>query len=142
MESAMPVFRRKVNYYETDRMEVVHNSNYMRYMEEARMYWMDALGMNCRELEERGIVIPCVSAEQKFRDYLRYDDIFTVKLVLEEFTGVRMKFSYEFYNEASGVNCFSGTSEHYFAKQGDYKPMSLKRKHPKLFKQLADLVKA
>lgn len=32
------VFERKINYYETDRMGVVHHSNYIRYLEEARCF--------------------------------------------------------------------------------------------------------
>ena len=33
------IYERKVNYYETDKMGVVHHSNYIRYMEEARCTW-------------------------------------------------------------------------------------------------------
>lgn len=32
------VFERKINYYETDRMGVVHHSNYIRFLEEARCF--------------------------------------------------------------------------------------------------------
>ena len=33
-------FERKINYYETDKMGVVHHSNYIRFMEEARCDWL------------------------------------------------------------------------------------------------------
>ena len=39
------VFERKVNYYETDKMGVVHHSNYIRYMEESRCSWLENIGM-------------------------------------------------------------------------------------------------
>ena len=29
-------FKRKMNYYETDRMGVIHHSNYIRFLEEAK----------------------------------------------------------------------------------------------------------
>ena len=29
-------YERKINYYETDKMGVVHHSNYIRFLEEAR----------------------------------------------------------------------------------------------------------
>ena len=32
----MHIYRRNIFYYETDRMQVVHHSNYIRWMEEAR----------------------------------------------------------------------------------------------------------
>ena len=30
------IYERKINYYETDRMGIVHHSNYIRFIEEAR----------------------------------------------------------------------------------------------------------
>ena len=38
-------YERKINYYETDRMGVVHHSNYIRYLEEARCAWLECLNM-------------------------------------------------------------------------------------------------
>ena len=32
-------YEHHVKYYETDQMGIVHHSNYIRFMEEARMYW-------------------------------------------------------------------------------------------------------
>ena len=34
-------YKRKINYYETDQMKVVHHSNYARFMEEARLDLME-----------------------------------------------------------------------------------------------------
>ena len=39
------IFERKINYYETDRMGIVHHSNYIRFMEEARWYLLEKVGM-------------------------------------------------------------------------------------------------
>lgn len=39
------VFERTINYYETDKMGVVHHSNYIRYLEEARCFWLNKVGM-------------------------------------------------------------------------------------------------
>ena len=51
-------FERKINYYETDRMGVVHHSNYIRFMEEARCAWLENEDMPFELLEENGITIP------------------------------------------------------------------------------------
>ena len=32
------LYKRRINYYETDAMKVVHHSNYIRFLEEARIY--------------------------------------------------------------------------------------------------------
>ena len=34
----------KIQYYETDKMGIVHHSNYFRWMEEARLEWMQSIG--------------------------------------------------------------------------------------------------
>lgn len=35
------LYEHKVQYYETDKMDCVHHSNYIRWFEEARTYLMD-----------------------------------------------------------------------------------------------------
>ena len=46
------VFERKINYYETDRMGVVHHSNYIRFMEEGRCFWLEQIGLPFEIMEE------------------------------------------------------------------------------------------
>ncbi len=52
------IFERKINYYETDKMGVVHHSNYIRYMEEARCAWLEKYRNAIYTLEENNITIP------------------------------------------------------------------------------------
>ena len=40
----MTPYRHVVQYYETDRMGIVHHSNYIRWMEEARVDFLDREG--------------------------------------------------------------------------------------------------
>ena len=40
----MYIYKHKVKYYETDKMGVTHHSNYIRFMEEARVEWMENMG--------------------------------------------------------------------------------------------------
>ena len=47
-------YERKINYYETDRMGVVHHSNYIRFLEEARCRWLEELNISMEKLEELG----------------------------------------------------------------------------------------
>ena len=49
------VYERKINYYETDRMGVVHHSNYIRFMEEGRCFWLEQIEMPFESMEEKGI---------------------------------------------------------------------------------------
>ena len=34
----------KVQYYETDKMQITHHSNYLRFMEEARIDYLEQIG--------------------------------------------------------------------------------------------------
>ena len=47
-------YEHKVHYYETDKMGVVHHSNYIRWMEEARVDMMEKSGFGYKRLEEEG----------------------------------------------------------------------------------------
>ncbi len=40
----MRQYQHEVKYYECDRMGITHHSNYVRFMEEARVDWMDQVG--------------------------------------------------------------------------------------------------
>ena len=40
MEGRYTEYERRINYYETDKMGIVHHSNYIRFFEEARLDMM------------------------------------------------------------------------------------------------------
>ena len=61
------IFERKINYYETDRMGVVHHSNYIRFLEEARCDWLEKAGMPFSVLEENGITIPVLGVNCTYK---------------------------------------------------------------------------
>ena len=43
----MFTYKRRVKFYETDGMRVVHHANYLRYFEEARVEYLRAGGIKC-----------------------------------------------------------------------------------------------
>ena len=47
---------RKVQYYETDMMGVAHHANFIHWMEEARILFMDRLGFPYAAMEAKGII--------------------------------------------------------------------------------------
>ena len=47
----MKPYLHKVQYYETDMMGVAHHANYIHWMEEARIDFMDQLGFPYSEME-------------------------------------------------------------------------------------------
>ena len=61
------VFERKINYYETDRMGVVHHSNYIRFMEEGRCFWLEQIGLPFETMEENGVTIPVLGVNCTYK---------------------------------------------------------------------------
>lgn len=130
-------YSRRVKYYETDRMGVVHHSNYLRFLEDARMEWIDDNVMRYSEMERMGIIIPAVSAMGNFRSFLRFDDPFAVEIQLILYTGVRISFRYVVRNTDTGEVCYDGETTHYFSSdENNYRPISIKRKFPELHKKI------
>ena len=63
----MHPYEYKAQYYETDQMGIIHHSNYIRWLESARIDYLEQLGISYRGLEERGIVSPVVTVEGRYR---------------------------------------------------------------------------
>lgn len=54
----MKDYKHFVQYYETDQMGITHHSNYIRWMEEARIDFLKQIGWNYKKLESLGIISP------------------------------------------------------------------------------------
>ncbi len=130
---------RRVHYYETDRMGVVHHSNYLRLLENARLDWIGYHIMRYGEMEKMGIIIPCLTATGNFRSYLRFDDPYQIRMRMVEFTGARMRFEYEVTNAETGVVCYTGESTHFFATDGEYRPFSIRKSFPDLYRKFVEI---
>ena len=129
-------YSRKVYYYETDRMGIVHHSNYIRWFEEARDDFMRQLGIPYSSLEEKGIIIPVLSVSAKYRKHLTYEDDFTLKLHYKKFTGIKIFFEYEVFDK-DGNLCVEGESSHCML-DSELKPFRFKREYPDIYKIFAE----
>lgn len=47
-------YTHQAQYYETDQMGIIHHSNYIRWMEEARIAYMDEMGFPIRQWKRPG----------------------------------------------------------------------------------------
>ena len=81
------LFERRINYYETDRMGVVHHSNYIRYLEEARCFWLEELQMPFSLFEEKGITIPVLGVNCRYQYHVTFDDTIQIYVSIKEYTG-------------------------------------------------------
>jgi len=90
----MFVYRRRVQFYETDAQGFMHHSNYFRIFEEARGEFLRDLGYPYSELRKRGFDVVLIDAYAKYLRPIFYDDLLEVRLVLDDLTKVKFSFSY------------------------------------------------
>ncbi len=126
------MYTRKVNYYETDQMAIVHHTNYIRWFEEARVHWLEINGCPLTDFEAKGIQIPVVDVYCKYIYPARFGDEISVNINIEKYTGTRLDISYEVFIEGE-LLCVTGTSKHCFINS-DGRVVSLKKENSKLHK--------
>ena len=112
----MQVYVHRVHYYETDKMGCVHHSNHIRWMEEARVAFLEELGVGFPTMEARGIYSPVVGVECRYRHPAYFDDEI-------------QKIDYEMSRISDGEIIATGSSEHCFTDPSG-RPIALKKTHP------------
>lgn len=132
-------YERKINYYETDRMGVVHHSNYIRYLEEARTEWLEALDMPFDLLEKNKITIPALGVNCTYKHHVTFGDTILIKTYAKEYTGVRMTVGYEITDKKNGNIVLTGETKHCFT-DSNLKPISLKKHAPQFHEKFAKLL--
>ena len=132
-------FERKVNYYETDRMGVVHHSNYIRYLEEARCSWLESLEMPFSKFEENGITIPVLGVNLSYKYHVTFNDIIQIKVFIKEYSGVRMTVGYDVIDKKNGKTVLTGETKHCFTDR-NLKPINLKKCAPEFSKKFESIV--
>ncbi len=128
-----------VQYYETDKMGITHHSNYIRWMEEARVDFLDQIGWNYAKLEESGIISPVINVTCDFKRTTTFSDVITISASVKEFNGVKFKFAYEMKNAEVTV-VFTATSMHAFLNQ-EGRPVRMKQDYPELYETIQSLIK-
>ena len=90
----------RVRYAETDRMGYVYYGNYPQYYEVARVEALRQLGLNYKQLEDDGILLPVIDLKIQFFKPAYYDEILTIKTTIPEMPLSRIRFTYELYNQS------------------------------------------
>ncbi len=125
-------YRRKLNYYETDQMQIVHHSNYPRIMEEARLDLMEQIGVSYDRLEELGIIIPVLEIHCYYKHTLKFNDEILVFPKLTKLTPVRFTVQYEIQDAKTGEMKHIAESSHCFVNR-EFKPLNLKKAFPEVY---------
>ncbi|MCR5065377.1 MAG: acyl-CoA thioesterase, partial [Bacteroidales bacterium] len=90
----MKPYYHEVKYYECDGMGITHHSNYIRFMEEARVDWMDQLGYGFDRMEAEGVVSPVVSVDCRYRVPTKFKDIIEISVTVDHLSELKISFAY------------------------------------------------
>lgn len=89
----------RVRYAETDRMGLLHHAQYLVYFEQGRTELLRQQNISYRDLEDAGYFLVVVEAWVKYRRPAYYDDLLTLRTILERITAVRIIHRYELYRD-------------------------------------------
>ncbi len=129
----------KVQYYETDAMQVVHHSNYIRWFEEARIHLMEEYGIGYDKFEAAGILCPVVTVEAKLSQSVRFGETVRIDAAVEKNDGVRLTVNYQVVRLEDNTVCCTGKTSHCFLSKEDSRLISLKKNHPDFYEKTRQL---
>ncbi len=125
----MKPYEHKAQYYETDQMGIIHHSNYIRWMESARIDAMNQMGNDYLKMEESGIVSPVLDIRCEYKSMVRFDDIVMIMVRIKQYDGIRLQLSYTVTDKETGELRAQGESSHCFMNSQN-RLVSLKKACP------------
>ena len=129
-------YKHVVSYYETDKMGITHHSNYIRWMEEARVDFMKQNGWPYERFEEEGIVSPVIGLEASYIDTTTFPDEVLIRVSVKAFKSVKLTLHYEMFKDDKKV--FEGDTRHCFLHT-DGKPVRFKKEYPGFYDRIMEL---
>ena len=127
----------KVKYYETDKMGITHHSNYIRWMEEARVYYLEQIGFGYDKLEEFGVISPVIGINCEYKESTKFNDEIFIEVKIKEFKGVKLVIEYIMKNSKDNI-VLIGESKHCFIGANNM-PIILKKVLPDFADKLKEL---
>lgn len=119
-------------YADVDQMGFVYYGNYPKFYEIARTETIRSLGISYKEMEEKGVMMPVVEINLRYKRPAHYDEILSIHTFVKEIPqGPKMTFFHEVYNE-NGDLLNEGSVTLAFMRSSDHKPCRI----PEFLKEL------
>ncbi|WP_236894546.1 acyl-CoA thioesterase [Clostridium beijerinckii] len=128
-----------VRYAETDKMGIVHHSNYFIWFEAGRIDFIKGSNISYSEMEENGILIPLAESNCKYIIGAKYEDELIIKTWVKQLTPVKVEFNYSVIRENDQKEIAKGSTLHVFVNN-DFKIINLKKVNKEIFNKLESLI--
>jgi acyl-CoA thioester hydrolase len=119
-------------YYETDQMAVIHHSNYIRWFEEARVDYLEQIGLGYDKIEAAGIYSPVLAVTCEYKSSVRFNETVMILSKLKSFNGIKMIIEYQVLDAETKQLRAVGESKHCFVTT-DFKMVSLKKDYKEMY---------
>ena len=121
----------RVRYAETDKMGIVHHSNYLIWFELGRSDFCRARGFSYKEMEENdGALMIVAECYCRYKAPAFYEDILVVRTKIEEIRSRSLRFVYEIFRPVDAIVLAEGETLH-LVTDGRKKVRTL----PKIYKE-------
>lgn len=124
-------YEHRVRYYETDRSGSVSQTNYARWLENARMELLDQVGFGCEQQEELQVICPLLSESIEYISPFHYQDTVVVAARIVSYDGRKMALEYRLYEKKTKELKATAKSVHCFVNWSGNR-ISLKNVYPEL----------
>lgn len=131
-------YTRAAYYYETDKMSIVHHSNYVRWLEETRVDMLSQAGYPFEKMEAEGVLIPVLEVSIQYRYPVRFGDTFKVVPKVTAFNGCKITVSYEIYNLTAGNKLSASATTKHCLTDTQMRPIRSQKTHQEIFKVFND----
>lgn len=108
--AACSTLEHRVAFYETDAMGIVHHANYVRFLELARVVWMDEHDRPYREYAAEGLHFATTAVELRYHRSARFDDRLAITTWMQWVKRASLRMAYEIRRGEDLVA--SGATEH------------------------------
>jgi len=112
----MVLYKRRVQFYETDAQGIVHHSNYARYFEESRGELLRYLNLPYSHLRSLGYEVVLTEIYCKFKKPCYYDELLDIHVNVKELSKYFFAFSYEI--QVNGEVRVLGETKHALLRDG------------------------
>jgi acyl-CoA thioester hydrolase len=102
----------RVRYAETDKMGIVHHSNYLIWFEAGRSDLCRSHGFSYKAMEEDDALMVVAETYCRFKSPAYYEDILTIRTRVAEIRSRSIRFIYEVVRESDGTMIAEGETLH------------------------------
>lgn len=129
----------KVRYAETDKMGIVYHSNYYIYFEVAREDFIKAAGIEYKDMEDMGIMMPLVETRCKYHEGAKYADELIVETSLKEVSPIKVILKYDVIRKNDNKIIAEGETTQAFVDKNTFKIVNLKKKYTDIWHKIGVL---